>query len=66
MSVLPQLWKDELTDGVLNCRLWVEGVTMGAPDQFSLGGTGTFLIPEPAALGLLAIGFLGLGRRRRR
>jgi len=66
MSVLPQLWKDELTDGVLNCSLWVDGVTLGAPDQFSLGTQGWFLIPEPGALGLLAIGFLGLGRRRRR
>ena len=66
MSVLPQLWKDELTDGVLNCSVWVEGVTYGAPDQFFLNGQGWFLIPEPVALGLLAIGFLGLGRRRRR
>ena len=65
-SVLPQLWKDELTDGVLNCSLWVEGVTVGAPDQCVFKGGGAFLIPEPAALGLLAIGSLALGRRRRR
>ena len=65
-SVLPQLWKDELTDGVLNCSVWVEGVTYGIPDWFSFGGGGAFLIPEPAALGLLAIGSLALGRRRRR
>ncbi len=67
MSVLPQLWKDELTDGVLNCSLWVEGVTYyGAPDTFLLSGIGLFLIPEPTALGLLALGSLVLGRRRRR
>lgn len=65
-SILPQLWKDELTDGVLNCSLWVEGVTYGAPGQFSLGGIGFFLIPEPAGLAMLAIGCLALGRRRRR
>ena len=58
---------DELTDGVLNCSLWVEGVTYyGAPDTFHLSGIGLFLIPEPAALGLLALGSLALGRRRRR
>ena len=66
MSVLPQLWKDELTDGVLNCSLWVEGVTYGVPNEFHLGGQGFFLIPEPGALGLLALGSLALGRRRRR
>jgi len=65
-SVLPQLWKDELTDGVLNCSLWVEGVTYGIPNEFRLSGDGLFLIPEPAGLGLLALGSLALGRRRRR
>ena len=65
-SVLPQLWKDELTDGMLDCRVWVEGVTYGIPDGFSLAAQGWFLVPEPASLAMLALGFLGLGRRRRR
>ncbi len=65
-SELDQLWKDELVDGVLNCHVWVEGVTFGVPDSFSMGAGGSFLVPEPATLGLLGIGGLMLLKRRRR
>ncbi len=61
-----QLWKDELSDGVLNCHVWVEGVTLGVPDEFMFSASGSFLVPEPATLGLLGIGGLTLLMRRRK
>lgn len=64
-SELDQLWKDELADGVLNCHLWVEGITPGM-SGFRLSASGEFLVPEPATLCLLGIGGLALLKRRRR
>ena len=64
-SELDQLWKDELADGVLDCHLWVEGITPGM-SGFHFSSGGSFLVPEPATLGLLGIGGLMLLKRRRR
>jgi len=45
----------------------IAGSNAVVSDQISGGASGTSAVPEPASLGLLGIGALGLlGRRRRR
>ncbi len=58
-SEIDPVWKAELSDGVLSGRLWVEGVSSGMPNQFSLAAEVSFVIPEPAAISLLAFGAAG-------
>lgn len=62
--VLPEGWKAELADGVFSGRLWLEG-TSHPNTSASLLVASEFVFPEPASLGMLGIGVMGLLRRRR-
>lgn len=63
-SFLPEAWKTELADGLLQGTLWVDG-TPFAPEYASLNAQGSYLVPEPATLALVGLGALAaLGRRR--
>ncbi|HUT56461.1 MAG TPA: hypothetical protein VNA25_01150 [Phycisphaerae bacterium] len=55
--VMSDEWRDELSDGRLQGRFWVEG-TPFAPQWASLSGSASYLVPEPAATAALGLGYL--------
>lgn len=66
-GMLPQAWKDELADGTLSGRIWVEG-TPFQPQFAMLAALTAFVVgdvPEPATMTLLTLGGLAMLRRRK-
>ena len=64
-SVMPDAWRNEMSDGLLQGRFWIEGTSM-APQYAFLSATGSYLTPEPATLSLVFAGGMALLRRKNR
>lgn len=46
--VMPQVWKDDLSDGVLSGKFWVTNPS-STPNQYFLSTSAFFVVPEAAA-----------------
>ncbi|MCK4998799.1 MAG: PEP-CTERM sorting domain-containing protein [Anaerohalosphaera sp.] len=64
MMEMPAGWKNELQDGILSGRFWIEGA--GQTQQAQLLAQASYFVPEPASITLLGCaGSLWLIRRNR-
>ena len=68
--LMPQIWHDELNDGILSGHLWVSNIAAGA-DGYIFSTSGAFAVPagvtpEPAGAVLSLLAPLALSMRRAR